>query len=315
MVREGQYAKRLVLACAISGLVGACEHSGTVSGPAAADNRIEAVATIGMLSEAVARIGGAHVNVRGLMGPGVDPHLYKASQGDLASLRKAQLVVYGGLHLEGKMVEIFERLAATKATIGVGDLLPTSMLLESEVGSGVHDPHIWFDVSLWAKALPPISDALAKLKPEASGEFKKNLAAYLAELAELDAWVRAQLATIEPSQRVLVTAHDAFRYFGRAYGVEVVGLQGISTATEAGLADVADLAKLVVSRKIKAVFVESSVNRKGIEAVIAGAQARGATVQHGGSLFSDALGPAGSPAATYVGMVRENVTTIVAALR
>jgi manganese/zinc/iron transport system substrate-binding protein len=283
---------------------------------------IRVTATTGMVADTARRVGGERVDVTALMGPGVDPHLYKASEGDIARLAEADLILYNGLNLEGKMGEIFARMTASgKPTVAVSDGIPRELLLEptgpaaAALGAGHHDPHIWFDVSLWSRTIPPVVDALARLDPDRRSEYEANGTAYRKELEALHGECKTQLATVPRQRRVLVTAHDAFGYFGRAYDVEVVGLQGISTASEYGLNDVQRVVETIVARRIKAVFVESSVPRRSIEAVMAGCEARGHTVQLGGTLFSDAMGEAGTPEGTYPGMVRHNVRTIVSALK
>lgn len=277
--------------------------------------RLRAVATVGMIADLVQNVGKDHVEVTALMGPGVDPHLYKASQGDIAKLNQAQIIFYNGLNLEGKMADILVRLARSKPTIAVSEGIPENLLREPEEFDGHYDPHIWFDVTLWMKAAERVRDALIEADPAHKADYEQNAAAYIKQLEELHRYAREQLATIPRERRVLVTAHDAFGYFGRAYDVEVMGLQGISTAAEYGLADVQELVDLLVQRKIKAVFVESSVPKRSIEAVVQGARARGHTVTIGGELFSDAMGDAGTPEGTYLGMVRYNVDTIVRALK
>jgi manganese/zinc/iron transport system substrate-binding protein len=271
--------------------------------------------TIGMIADAAQIIGGPHVTVEGLMGPGVDPHLYKASQGDLAKLGGSDLILYNGLNLEGKMGDLFVKMSRTRPTVPVTEAIPESLLREPPEFLGHYDPHVWFDVSLWRRATARVSDALIELDSGHRADFERNAAAYLDTLAALDQWVRENMATIPRERRVLVTAHDAFGYFGRAYDVDVVGLQGISTVSEYGLADVQRIVGLITSRKIKAVFIESSVPRRSIDAVVEGCRGRGHNVAVGGTLFSDAMGAAGTPEGTYVGMVRANVRTIVAALR
>ncbi|GIW72855.1 MAG: manganese-binding lipoprotein MntA [Planctomycetota bacterium] len=306
----------------LAGVAGACGDgggpaSGEVPGISVQGRRapLRVVTTIGMLADAARAIGGERVQVQALMGPGVDPHLYKASQSDLELLRSADLIAYVGLHLEGKMTSIFERLRQRRPVVAVGEGLPPERLRAAPGFAGTYDPHIWFDVGLWSEACGVLAAALQALDPAGAEAYRAGLRAYQHELAELQAWVREQIATIPPRRRVLVTAHDAFGYFGRAYGIEVVGLQGISTVSEAGLADVARLVDLLVERELPAIFVESSVSDKGVRAVVAGAAARGHQVRIGGTLYSDALGPEGSGAETYLGMVRHNVRTIVQALR
>ncbi|BAD40491.1 metal ABC transporter solute-binding protein, Zn/Mn family [Symbiobacterium thermophilum] len=279
----------------------------------AAGERIPVVATTGMVADLVRNIGGERVAVTALMGPGVDPHLFKPTEGDVARLQQARIIFYNGLHLEGRMGDILVKMAREKPTVAVAERIPEERLLITE--DGVEDPHIWFDVSLWMAAAEVVRDALAELDPDGQSTYEQNARAYLDELAELDEWVRAELATVPAARRVLVTAHDAFGYFGRAYDVEVAGLQGISTAAEYGLADLERTIDLLVGRQIKAVFIESSVPRSAIEALVAGAAARGHAVTIGGELFSDAMGAEGTPEGTYVGMIRHNVRTIADALR
>jgi manganese/zinc/iron transport system substrate-binding protein len=271
--------------------------------------------TIGMIADATRIIGGPHVEVSGLMGPGVDPHLYKASEGDLARLGGSDLILYNGLNLEGKMGDLFVKMSRTRPTVAVTEAIPESLLREPPEFQGHYDPHVWFDVAMWRMAVGRVRDALIELDPAHRADFTANAAAYLDTLATLDAWVRESMATIPRERRVLITAHDAFGYFGRAYDVEVVGLQGISTVSEFGLADVQRIVGLIVSRRIKAVFIESSVPRRSIDAVVEGCKGRGHPVAIGGTLYSDAMGAAGTPEGTYAGMVRANVRAIVQALR
>jgi manganese/zinc/iron transport system substrate-binding protein len=276
---------------------------------------LRVVATTSIIADTARRIAGEHAQVEALMGPGVDPHLYKASESDVRRLSEAELVLYNGLHLEGKMGDILTKMARSRPVAAVSEDIPQDQLREPPEFAGQYDPHVWFDVSLWATTLQPIARELAALDPEHEATFKANAAALEKELNELDAWVKQQIATIPKAQRVLVTAHDAFGYFGRRYDMEVVGLQGISTLSEAGLKDVDRVVGIVIDRGVKAIFIESSVPRRSIEAVQAAVQSRGKQVAIGGQLFSDSLGAASSPAGTYPGMVRANVTTIVNALK
>lgn len=289
-------------------LTGCAPAAGGSSG-----GKLTVTATTGMIADLVRNVGGAHVEVTSLMGPGVDPHLYKASEGDISKLQRAKVIFYNGLNLEGRMSDIFVKMSRTKLTVPVTERIPEDRVLEDNQGHP--DPHLWFDVSLWMKAVEVIRDSLTEADPAHKADFERNAATYLKELDSLHRYAKEQLALVPGEQRVLVTAHDAFGYFGRAYGVEVMGLQGISTDTEYGLRDVQKLVDILVSRKIKAVFVESSVPKRSIEAVVEGAKARGHQVTIGGELFSDALGEAGTPEGTYTGMVRHNVDTIVKALK
>jgi manganese/zinc/iron transport system substrate-binding protein len=278
------------------------------------DGRLRVVATIGMIGDAAERIGGDRVRVTSLMGPGVDPHLYKARAGDVRRLSRADLVLYNGLHLEAAMGEVLEELGQRQRTVAVSTGVDRSQLTAPPEFGGSYDPHIWFDVSLWMGAVRRIGQALEEADPQHAAEYASRTADYLAELAGLDAWVRRRTATVPPERRVLITAHDAFGYFGRAYGFEVLGLQGISTTSEAGTSDVQRLASLIVARRIPAVFVETSIPRRTIEAVQAAVAARGFRVEIGGELYSDAMGDAGTPEGNYIGMVRHNVETIVTGL-
>jgi manganese/zinc/iron transport system substrate-binding protein len=275
---------------------------------------IQVVTTIGMITDAVERVGGPRVEVEGLMGPGIDPHLYKASEGDLRRLERADVIFYGGLHLEAKMADVLERIRERRATQAVTDTIPRSRLLSPAQFQGQYDPHVWFDVRLWMLAVEQVRDTLAELDPGSAPLYRRNAAAYLEELEELDAHVRVQAERVPRERRVIVTAHDAFNYFGRAYGFDVRGLQGISTAAEAGAGDVQGLARFIAERRIPAIFVESSVSPRTIEAVREAVRARGFEVEVGGSLFSDAMGNPGTPEGTYVGMVRHNIDKIVAGL-
>ncbi|WP_421385470.1 metal ABC transporter solute-binding protein, Zn/Mn family [Bacillus salacetis] len=277
--------------------------------------KIKITSTIGMINDIVENVGGEHVDAVGLMKSGVDPHLYKASQGDIRKLDEADMIFYNGLHLEGKMTEIFEKMEKQKPTIAVTKNIPESSLRTPADGSQGHDPHVWFNVKHWISATETVAEELSDFDKEHAEDYETNAKEYIKELEELDNYTRDQIATIPESTRVLVTAHDAFGYFGEAYDIEVKGLQGISTASEAGSKDVSELRDYLVDKKIKAVFVESSVPKKAIEAVIEGAKEKGHDLQIGGELFSDAMGEAGTEEGTYIGMVRHNVDTIVNALK
>lgn len=281
--------------------------------PPADGAKLRVVCTTGMIGDMLQHLGGDRVEVSTLMGPGVDPHYYKASQGDIALLGQADMIVYNGLFLEGKMQDIFNKMARKKKVVAVAEGLPKERL--RQVGEGEYDPHIWFDVSLWMLALDNALKGLEAADPQGAAAYRDNAAAYRARLSELHAWVKAQVGEVPQARRVLVTAHDAFGYFGQAYGIEVVGLQGISTVAEYGVNDVSNLVELIVSRRIRAIFVESSVSERSIHAVQQGCLARGFEVAIGGTLYSDAMGEKGSGADNYVGMVKSNVNTVVAALK
>jgi manganese/zinc/iron transport system substrate-binding protein len=276
---------------------------------------IRVVATTGMVADIVRNVGGERVVVEGLMGPGVDPHLYKASAGDVNRLQAADIIFYNGLHLEAQMGKVFERMSGTDVvTVPVAENIDPAELLSPAEFQGNYDPHVWFNVRFWMTATREVAAALAALDPDHADLYAANAEAYLAELADLDAYVREQAARVPQDKRVLITAHDAFNYFGREYGFEVRGLQGISTAAEASTADVQELARFIAARRIPAIFVESSVPPRTVQAVQAAVQDQGFDVQIGGELFSDAMGTSGTPEGTYTGMVRHNIDTIVGAL-
>jgi manganese/zinc/iron transport system substrate-binding protein len=267
-----------------------------------------------MIADAVRNVGGNHVRVVALMGPGVDPHLYKATQGDLAKLREANIIFYNGLHLEGRMGEVFRTMAERLPTIAVAESIPKELLRQPPEFEGNYDPHVWFDVNLWIYVVQKIRDVLSEQDPAHRADYAANAAAYLEQLKQLDSYIREQIAKIPEPQRLLVTAHDAFGYFGRAYGIEVMGIQGISTASDYGLQDLNQLAEILANRKVKAIFVETSVSPRSVEALVEGTRAKGHDIKIGGKLYSDALGEEGTPEGTYIGMVRHNVDTIVKAL-
>lgn len=273
------------------------------------------VCTTGMIGDMVKNLVGDSLNVVSLMGPGVDPHLYKATQGDISNLSAASVIVFNGLHLEGKMNTIFKKLSKSKTIITVSDGLSKKDLINSSNFEGAQDPHIWFDVSLWSKAMLSVSSKLQKAFPNLKSTIQKNEMTYKMQLQSLHSHCKNQIALIPDSQRIMITAHDAFKYFGRAYNLEVRGLQGISTTAEFGLQDMSQLVQFVTDKKIKAIFVESSVPKKSIEAVIEGCKKRGHNVALGGELFSDAMGSKSSPQGKYVGMVQHNLSTIVKALK
>ncbi|NBC05890.1 MAG: zinc ABC transporter solute-binding protein [Bacteroidetes bacterium] len=275
---------------------------------------LKVVCTTGMIADALQKIVGDSAEVESLMGPGVDPHLYKATQGDLKLLRSADVVFYNGLHLEGKMGEVLDKLGRLKPVVALADSLPTSKLMNSTDYAGAYDPHVWFDVSLWSEVVAMAGKNMARLDAENAAYYQSNTAAFQKELATLHEEVRQKISEIPEAQRVLITAHDAFAYFGRAYDIEVRGLQGISTISEYGLKDVSQLVDFITARQIRAVFVESSVPTKALEAVVEGCAQRGHEVRIGGTLYSDAMGAEGTPAGTYTGMVRENVAVIVEGL-
>lgn len=280
-----------------------------------AQDRYTIVATVGMVEDAVRRVAGDRAEVIGLMGPGVDPHLYKPTRSDVQRMMRADVIFYNGLLLEGKMTDALIRAATSgKKVYPVTELLDEQYLLEPEAFAGHFDPHVWMDPSAWVRTVDVIRDRLIEFDPEGADAYRANAAEYAGEIGALDAYADGVLASVPEGQRVLVTAHDAFNYFGRRYGFEVVGIQGISTESEAGVQDIERLVSLLVDRKIGAVFVESTVSERNVRALISGAQARGHEVAVGGSLFSDAMGDAGTYEGTYIGMIDHNVTTIARSL-
>ena len=270
------------------------------------------VTTTTIIGDAVEAIGGDKVNLEVLMGPGIDPHLYKASAGDMKKMQNADLIIYNGLHLEGKMSDVLEQMEkSSKNTYGAGDLVDRSKLIESEDFEGAYDPHIWFDVELWMGVVEGIGEKIIELDPENRDYYEENTEKYLKELEELHAYTKSRAGELSEEKRILITAHDAFNYFGLAYDFEVRGLQGLSTATEAGTADVRNLADFIADKEIPAIFIESSVPAKNMEALKNAVDSRGFTVEIGGELFSDSLGNPGTEEGTYVGTVKHNINTIV----
>jgi manganese/zinc/iron transport system substrate-binding protein len=279
---------------------------------AAADRRLQVVATTTVVADLVRQIAGDRVGIDCLMAAGIDPHSYKATPRDADRLARADLVVASGLHLEGKLADLLERLSRRVPVIAVGDGLPPDRLLDA--GAGLHDPHVWFDAALWSRGVPAVAERLAKLDPPNAEVYRESGRAYAERLLALDKEIRETLAEIPEERRVMVTAHDAFRYFGRAYGIEVVGIQGTSTEAEAGLGDINRLVDLVVTRRLPAVFVETSVSDRNVTALREGARARGHSVGLGGRLYSDSLDQPGSGAETLEEALRANVATILSAL-
>jgi manganese/zinc/iron transport system substrate-binding protein len=308
--RWGALLAMVLLPC----LVG-CSPAGT-AGPPGNGSKLRVAATISMVADLVRQIGGERIDVTGLMGPGVDPHLYKATASDVQTLQRADVIFYNGLMLEGKMDELFRNLSRTRKHIyAVTAKLSEERLLKPAEFAGHHDPHVWFDVELWSVCAEVVMEGLIAADPEGRGEYESRGAALRQRLAELHQWAKARAGELPEAKRILVTSHDAYNYFGRAYGFQVVGLQGISTVTEAGLADMAKLVDFIRAKEIKAVFVESSVPHQAIERI---SKDSGARV--GGELFSDAMGTPGQiengyDLGTYEGMIKHNLTTIVSGLK
>ncbi len=275
--------------------------------------KLRVVATVGMIADLARRIAGEHATVDALMGPGTDPHLYKAREKDIRALSKADVIFYNGLHLEGKLGDVLDKMARKKTVTAVAGDIPREKLREPVAGG--HDPHVWFNVELWMFAAEKIRDVLAEKDPSHKAEYRTNAEKLLKEMKQLHEWTHRRIASIAKERRVLITAHDAFGYFGDAYDIDVMGVQGISTEDEAGVKDINRMVSLIVDKKIKAVFVESSVSQKNVEALVEGCRAKGHELAIGGELFSDAMGAADTPGGTYIGMVRHNVDTIVNALK
>jgi manganese/zinc/iron transport system substrate-binding protein len=280
------------------------------------DRPMRVVATTNIIGDLVRQVGGEHVDLTTLMGPGVDPHLYKASEGDVRRMAQADVVLYNGLDLEGRMTEVFAQMRQRQITTSAiaDEGVPDSLRIGSEEYVGNHDPHVWFDVALWARVARHVGDVLAQKDTARAGIYRANADAYAQRLDSLDHYVTQQAQRVPAAQRVLITSHDAFSYLGHAYDIEVRGLQGISTTSEAGAGDVQALADFVVERRIPAIFVETSVSPRGIQAVREAVRAQGFEVRVGGTLYGDALGDAGTPEGTYVGAVRHNIDTIVQGL-
>jgi len=280
------------------------------------NGKLNVVTTTTMITDLVKNIGGDNINIEGLMGSGVDPHLYKASEGDVTKLVNADVIFYNGLHLEGKLVEVFEKMGSqTKTPIALGEVLDKNTLIGSDYFASNYDPHVWFDINYFKQFAQKVTQVLSEKNPENAENYKANETSYINKLDALQLKLKRIIETLPKEKRILVTAHDAFNYFGKAYDFEVIGLQGLSTATEAGVQDVQKLSAFIIEKKIKAIFVESSVPKRTIEALQAAVKSKGHDVIIGGTLYSDALGTTGTTEGTYIGMFEYNVNTIVNALK
>tara|TARA_B110000967_G_scaffold123523_1_gene126093 strand:- start:686 stop:1594 length:909 start_codon:yes stop_codon:yes gene_type:complete len=280
------------------------------------NGKLQVVTTTTMITDLVKNIGGDKIDIQGLMGAGVDPHLYKASEGDVSKLFNADVIVYNGLHLEGKLEDVFEKMRhQNKKTIAASDAIDTATLIGSEYFASNYDPHIWFDISNWEIITQYITDKFCVLDAQNAAIYKENGANYLKTLASLKTTIIEEVNSLPIEKRILVTAHDAFNYFGKEFQFNVVGLQGLSTATEAGVKDVQRLASFIEEKNVKAIFVESSVPKRTVEALQEAVRAKGKEVVIGGTLYSDALGSKGTTEATYVGMYKHNVKIIVSSLK
>lgn len=280
------------------------------------DGKLNIVSTTSMITDLVTNIGGDAITIQGLMGSGVDPHLYKASEGDVSKLANADIIFYNGLHLEGKLVEVFEKMQYQNIkTEAIAEAIDERTLIGSDYFQSNYDPHIWFNVDYWKQATLFIVEKLSEAIPKQKSTFEANGKTYIEKLEALKAEIISTIETLPQEKRILVTAHDAFNYFGKSFGFEVVGLQGLSTATEAGVQDVQKLAAFIIEKNVKAIFVESSVPKRTIEALQAAVNSKGQDVTIGGTLYSDALGNSGTVEGTYIGMFKYNVNTIVNALK
>lgn len=306
-----QIARITTALIAFLAFLGGC---GTQSQVQTADDRPRVVATTAMIGDAVKAVGGDRITVDVLMGPGVDPHQFRATRADTAKLARAEVIFANGLFLEAKLLETLQRMSTNTSVVLVGERLDASLLLEDKDEPGMADPHLWMDPVRWAMILPVIEYALSELLPEHRAEFASNAEAYKQQLDDLHQYAANAIATIPEERRLLVTAHDAFGYMADRYGIEVEGIQGLSTESESGLNRIESLVNEIVRRQIEAVFVETSVSDRNVQSLIQGARAKGHTVRIGGELFSDAMGKPGTYEGTYIGMIDHNVTTIVRAL-
>lgn len=321
MHRAASFGAWTIIACLFSAITIACSQAPGAAEPEQTSTTepwadgAGIVTTVGMITDIVTNVAGDRVEVTGLMGAGIDPHLYKPTRSDVERLMNAEVIFMNGLLLEGKMTDaLFKAAEAGKKVYRVTELLDESQLLAPDEFEGLYDPHVWMDPAAWAKAVEAVRDKLTEYDPQGASTYEQNANAYLNKINALDAYAQRVLASVPEQQRVLVTAHDAFNYFGERFGYEVIGIQGISTESEAGVRDIERLVDILVNRNVGAVFVETTVSDRNINALIAGAAAKGHTVVIGGELFSDAMGDAGTYEGTYVGMIDHNVSTIARAL-
>jgi manganese/zinc/iron transport system substrate-binding protein len=302
---------QIILLLVMAGLMVACANS---PGATSEDDRVRVVATVGQIGDLVDVIGGDRVTVATLMGAGADPHQYAATEGDVEVLQNAQVIFYNGNFLEARMMGILEQLGERKHVVAVSEQIDPALLLEWEDYAQYKDPHVWFSVPIWREVAEVIRDTLIEVDAEHAESYRSNAEQLLADMDELHSYVQAQVAQIPADQRILVTAHDAFNYFGHTYGFQVRGLQGLSTDSEASTADVQNLARFLVDNQIRAIFIESSLPIRNVEALKEAAAAQGWNVEIGGELYSDTIGTPGTPEGTYIGMIRHNIDTIVSAL-
>ncbi len=308
--------KKYMLFLLLAPLIVFCSSCTESAGSARKDSsRITVVATTAIVADLIRSIAGDRAEVSSLMGTGVDPHLYKASAGDVDRLASADMIFYNGLHLEGKITDVLAEMKKNGLfTVAVAEEIDKSLLLSPKEYEGYYDPHVWFDISLWRKAAQAVTKALCEYDSHNTLVYKNNSKSYIKKLDALQEYVQKKIALLPPEKRVLITAHDAFNYFGKGYGFEVIGLQGISTDSEASVSDIKNLSELIAHRKIPAVFVETSISPRYMKALVASVKAKGFEVDLGGTLFSDSMGPSGTDEGTYLGMFRKNVDTIVKSL-
>jgi manganese/zinc/iron transport system substrate-binding protein len=293
----------------------ACVPSSTSGSEDLSGRTVRVLATTGMVGDVAKNVGGERVVVTTLMGAGVDPHLYKATESDLRKFEQADVIFYNGLHLEAGLSDLLERMGSQREAVAVTAGIERSQLLSDVEYEDAYDPHVWFDVTLWMKTVETVRETLSRIDPASAEIYQKNAENYLSELQDLHQYVAARASELPEEKRILITAHDAFGYFGKAYGFEVYGLQGISTESEASVSDVQELAEFIFISQVPAVFIESSVPQRNVEALQAAVKAKGFDVKIGGELFSDAMGEPGTVEGTYIGMVRHNIDTIVSALK
>jgi manganese/zinc/iron transport system substrate-binding protein len=307
--------RRSFLVGTIAGLIGFLVAGFACTSQAAPKSYPYQITTsVGMVNDIVRNVAGDKATVKPIMGAGVDPHLYKPTRDDVAAMMRSDVVFYSGLMLEGKMSDTLIRVGRTKPVYAVTELIDEKNLLEPKEMEGHYDPHVWMDAVAWGKCADAVAKSLAEYDPKNADFYRANAAAYVAQCEKLAEYGKKSIASIPESQRILITSHDAFNYFGRAYGLTVVGVQGLSTESEAGLQRINELVDYIVKNKVKAVFVESSVSPKNIQALLEGAKSRGHEVKIGGELYSDAMGPEGTYEGTYIGMIDHNITLVTRGL-
>lgn len=286
-------------------LFSGCEVAEKPKGFHLADVKI--VCTTGMIRDCIQEIVGDSTEVIGLMGPGTDPHLYNPTQADMTALSEADIIIYNGLHLEGKMIDVLNNMKRRKYVFAVADGISKDRLINQTDIEDAYDPHLWFDVALWNDGIKSVADSVIELFPRSRDMLGRNLVVFNNELQLLDGRVKDVMSAIPEERRVMVTAHDAFSYFGKAYGIEVRGLQGISTTAGVAIKDVKELVTFLTERQVHTIFIESSVPPQALESVIEGCAAKGHTIEVGGMLYSDAMGPEGTAEGTYTGMIEHNL--------